>query len=203
MNRLKLFGKPQRISLFRQSLFSSLTRRTPNTTGEGADNVGNESEFKCPDCGNQFTEHGDVADAPRCPVCGSGRVRRVSEVTWRENEATFSGTAELGESLFSNIEFTLCRKYPGQDSFEDSLNRLSGLPVKSITLIRRAHVPAELSCDCDESYDRLQRYSGETLRMPEFVRVLDTEYPGAPDNILDLLTGKGIITISGTRVLVR
>ena len=83
--------KRQRISLFSSSsakaepkeriqLFSALTHRQPNNSGEGTDNGAvPQTTFKCTDCGHEFTLQADTVSGTRCPNCGGNRVVKVTQ----------------------------------------------------------------------------------------------------------------------------
>nr|DAV87217.1 MAG TPA: putative regulatory protein, FmdB family [Caudoviricetes sp.] len=214
MKRIKLFGTPARLSLFgepsRIQLFSSLTHRTPNTTGEGSDNRGNtESDFECTDCGHTWEVPGDYVIAPRCPMCGGTRTHRTNDRKWSDDPT--SSPEEVGEAMFSEIQGELWGRYGSPVDLEDVLPGLS-LPVRSVTLIRRAHglVPPPGGCqgtdylqDSGILQDLRYEHSGKTMPTDKFVQIIRTRYNDAPSNILDLLAGSGVIVVSGPRVAIQ
>lgn len=86
----------------RRSLFSALTHRQPNNTGEGTDNGATpESVFKCTDCGHEFALKCDTVSGTRCPGCGGNRVVKVSTDSYSDHDTTVEFLKEVSGKTFS------------------------------------------------------------------------------------------------------
>ena len=90
---------------------------------------------------------------------------------------------------------------------EVGIQKLENLGVnpKGIILLKKAHgiCPTENPSWADESgilNDLPIEFGGRTLGRSEFERTLGNRYPDAPHNILDLLSGRGIIKINGDHI---
>ena len=140
------------------------------------------------------------------------------------NEVTFSDTADSEYSLFSKLVISVTRELDldpvTPENKEDLIQSLEGgsIPPKGIILIKKAHglIPHAtdegiMCCNDPESYltdsgisnDLKIEHGGKTLSLDQFLSLIRSRYNDAPENLLDLLCKKGIVTISGSQVAIR
>lgn len=125
--------------------------------------------------------------------------------------------AYLFSKLFSSISITITKELdldPGivcnpQCNKESIINRLEeseNMSPKCIMLIRKAHnisnenKDREWVSDSGIVRDLGTEFNGQTKEMPEFRTILDTRYPDAPENIIDILKNSGAINIEDGKV---
>ena len=94
---------PEEKKFSRRRLFSSLTEIQPNTEGAGsALNFGNPvNNYKCNDCGYEFSDPSETPSGTRCPNCGGNRVLRLN--------SEYAGQCE-----FSDKTDEFLKEYSGQ-----------------------------------------------------------------------------------------
>lgn len=142
-----------------------------------------------------------------------------------DSTVTFSPDAYITEKIFSKLTITVTKELdldpeiteqrrPFQDILE-SLRSSGEVPEKGIILIKKAHNPLQLQestfSDCGGEdwvkdsrieQDLVTEYGNTSMSIKQFMSILDNRYPDAPNNLLDLLTGSGVIKIEGSKVTI-
>lgn len=124
----------------------------------------------------------------------------------------FKDTASLQNKIFSAVKISITKEFdldPVMDH-ESVMETLGGrLPEEGMMILKRIHGHANpkvvnfsenFLVDSGISNDIKAEYGGQVLALKEFLEILDTRYPDAPDNIIDLLSSDGVIEVSGGQV---
>lgn len=125
--------------------------------------------------------------------------------------------AYLFSKLFSSISVTItkeldldpaivCNSKCDKESIINGLEDSENMSPKCIMLIRKAHnisnegKDREWVADSGIVNDLGAEFNGQTREMPEFKAILDTRYPDAPENIVEILKNSGAINIEDGKV---
>lgn len=150
-------------------------------------------------------------------VCNSGYASLNDE-----GQICFSENADFTRRLFSELVISITKELhlvPAEDKVEDLIHSLEdrgNISPKGIILVKRAHGISPIEHrrelfsetenyikDSGMSNDLKYEYSGETMPLKDFMKILDTQYNDAPDDILDKLVEMRIINISGNQVEIK
>ena len=136
---------------------------------------------------------------------------------------SISPDAYITERIFSKITVTVTKELDldpditeQRETFPEVIERLKDeVPHKTIILVKRAHNPgiqenmfSEVSDpenwvkDSRIIEDLSVEYYNTSMGIKQFMSILESRYPDAPDNILDILTKEGAIIISGNQVTI-
>lgn len=134
-----------------------------------------------------------------------------------ENGVKVDDNAYLFSKLFSSISVTItkeldldpdivCGSKCNKESIINRLEESENMSPKCIMLIRKAHnisnedKDREWVADSGIVNDLGAEFNGQTREMPEFKSILDSRYPDAPENIVEILKNCGAINIEDGRV---
>jgi hypothetical protein len=134
------------------------------------------------------------------------------------NMVKFSDVAGLQYKLFSELVISVSKEFsvtPIQNK-ESAIESLSGrLSEKCMSALKKANKIEEHKLETvnfsDKDYindsgienDLSAEYGGTSMKLKDFMNLLSTEYPDAPDHILDLLVNDKVIKITGSQVEIR
>ena len=140
----------------------------------------------------------------------------VTEVN--DSEVKFSDLADLQHKLFSELVTSVTKEFsinPIQDK-ESAIESLSGrLSERCMSALKKASRYEEHQLEAvnfsDKDYindsgianDLSAEYGGSSLKLKDFMNLLSSEYPDAPDNIVDLLVNDKVIKITGSQVEIK
>lgn len=127
----------------------------------------------------------------------------------------FSEIADVQSRLFSKLVISVTKEFDidpicNKDSVIDSLeDKFPGKPIMILKKSRSSMNP-EISTFSDKSYlkdsgidsDLRVEYGGQSMPLKEFMKLLNDEYPDAPEDIIDLLESSNTIKINGGKVLI-
>lgn len=146
-------------------------------------------------------------------LINSGYVTEVSE-----SEIKFSDIADLQYKLFSELVTSVSKEFsinPIQDK-ESAIESLSGrFSERCMSALKKASRFEEHQLETvnfsDKDYindsgianDLSAEYGGTSLKIKDFMNLLSSEYPDAPDNIVDLLVNDKVIKITGSQVEIK
>lgn len=152
-----------------------------------------------------------------------GRYITESELSERgfgevsDDKVKISSDAFLMSRLFSSIKISITKSLEFDPSVMNCENKRDiienlgvsrNFPTKVITLLKEAHrIPVKEDNDAwikDSGIGNDLKLEfgciGRPMPIPELKTIVNERYPDAPENILDLLRGKGIIAVEGDHV---
>lgn len=95
---------------------------------------------------------------------------------------------------------------PNRDNILDMLES-RGMPKKGIMIIKKSHCPIPTDEDhddwCNDSgicNDLKLEFGGNHRDLGDFRSIINSRYPDAPSNIMDILSKKGVIVVKGGNV---
>lgn len=141
-----------------------------------------------------------------------------------EGGITISDKAYGIEKLFSRLTITLTKtleldpKVMNRDK-GDLLDELAvdhKVPEEGIMILRRAHnVPEDRTYSINKLSEKdqwvedssiipdlIEEYKGKRFGLGQFVKLLRGRYPDAPEDIIDILSDRGAISINGKSILI-
>lgn len=129
------------------------------------------------------------------------------------DQVCFSDISDFQRKMFSKLVISVTKEFDINpiDRKESPLDTLSErLPEKSIMILKRAHSINEPEAvnfsdknylrDSGISSDLAMEYGGTSIPLKEFVKLLNDEYPDAPDDIIDQLEKDKTIKVNGGKV---
>jgi len=126
-----------------------------------------------------------------------------------DGSITIFPTAFAFEKLFSRLAITISKTMeiePLNDNKENIINRLEengNIPTKCVMLLRRAHGFDPTICSdrwAEDSHicpDLRAEFGGQTFPRMGFMKIIQGRYPDAPEDLMDLLSRKGLIDNQG------
>lgn len=142
-----------------------------------------------------------------------------------ENSVSISPTAFESERLFSKLIIQVTKVLDLDESVMsgdcdkcdiiDHLEDRRMLPERGIMVLRKAHElsPRELhfsedTCnnwleDSSIIHDLKLEYAGQRMGIKQFMDILHNRYSDAPDDIVDQLVSKDVISLDGSQVLIK
>ena len=134
-----------------------------------------------------------------------------------ESNVKIDENAYLFSKLFSSISITItkeldldpaivCNSKCNKESIINRLEDSENMSPKCIMLIKKAHnisneeKDREWVVDSGIVNDLGAEFNGQTREMPDFKTILETRYPDAPENILEILKNSGAINIEDGKV---
>ena len=134
-----------------------------------------------------------------------------------ESNVRIDENAYLFSKLFSSISITItkeldldpaivCNSKCNKESIINRLEDSENMSPKCIMLIKKAHnisneeKDREWVVDSGIVNDLGAEFNGQTREMPDFKTILETRYPDAPENIVEILKNSGAINIEDGRV---
>ena len=134
-----------------------------------------------------------------------------------ESNVKIDENAYLFSKLFSSISITItkeldldpaivCNSKCNKESIINRLEDSENMSPKCIMLIKKAHnisneeKDREWVVDSGIVNDLGAEFNGQTREMPDFKTILETRYPDAPENIVEILKNSGAINIEDGKV---
>jgi Zn finger protein HypA/HybF involved in hydrogenase expression len=124
----------------------------------------------------------------------------------------FKDTASLQNKIFSAVKISLTKEFDldpimDHESVIETLGER--LPEDGVSILKDIQIHArprvvnfseDYLVDSGISNDIKTEYGGQVMGLKEFLKILETDYPDAPDNIIDLLSSDNVIRLSGGQV---
>lgn len=132
-----------------------------------------------------------------------------------DGQVMFSDIADFQKKMFSKLVISVTKEFDiepvhDRNSVIDSLaERFPGKPIMVLKKTQSTIEPEMVSFS-DKSYlkdsgiesDIKVEYGGQNMPIKEFMRLLNDEYPDAPEDIIELLESSKTIKVNGGKVLI-